>query len=332
MKRSTGPRGLRVGIGIWVVLAVALVGLEAIAQTPADDSTQTHTELAPAVSTAAEALYNKGVELFERREFAAAAAAFVAAFEADPDPFLAYNAGRGYENDGQIDKARAWFSKALGDGSAEEVVELAKSGLIRLDRMEAAMRDKLVAKTGKLSISSNTSANVFIDGQLKGRTPVDFELDPGVYHVEIQSEGFRSMSREVQLEAGETETVVATLTEPRGLFSWIGWTGLGLMAGGSASVVSGVVFARDAESDFEEAQNLTATEIRRGVRFDDLRTRGEDKKSQALAFYYAGAGLTGAGAALLIYDLSVGNEGAGDEALTLRWTVGPDRVTVAGVW
>jgi len=259
--------------------------------------------------TEADRLYEEGMVHFEARRFAMAAQTFVNAYEADPNPFLAYNAGRAYENDGRLEEARSWFNKALADDPPPEVAKLAEDGVIRLGRAEATLRDKLTAKTGVIAVDADTSANVFLEGQLKGRTPVEFELDPGDYRIEVVADGFETFVVVVSLDAGETERVNATLKEPEGIFSWVGWTGVGLTSAGTAAALTGIFFASEARADYDEAQNLTAAEIRGGDRFSTLRDSGEQNKTLALVFYSAGGGMVALGVACILFDLATHGEG-----------------------
>ncbi|MCE5224209.1 PEGA domain-containing protein [bacterium] len=72
------------------------------------------------------------------------------------------------------------------------------------------------AKTpvGKLSVTSNPAqANVKINNQHYGLTPVDIPLVPGKYKLEITKEGYQTYSAEVEVKQDQTTAIQATLTK-----------------------------------------------------------------------------------------------------------------------
>lgn len=65
---------------------------------------------------------------------------------------------------------------------------------------------------GTLSITSNpTQANVKINNQHYGLTPVDIPLAPGKYQLEISKEGYQAYTVETEIKADQTTTIQATL-------------------------------------------------------------------------------------------------------------------------
>ncbi|WP_337844547.1 PEGA domain-containing protein [Thermus sp.] len=72
-------------------------------------------------------------------------------------------------------------------------------------------------RTGTLSLRSTPSgAEVYLDGALRGRTPLDLTLPEGRYGVELRLAGYEPYRATVQVRAGETVRLEARLTpEPR---------------------------------------------------------------------------------------------------------------------
>lgn len=59
--------------------------------------------------------------------------------------------------------------------------------------------------TGTLAVSSSPAgAQVFIDGDYRGRTPLSIGLRPGMHSVELRLEGYESYRARVQVRAGQT--------------------------------------------------------------------------------------------------------------------------------
>lgn len=71
----------------------------------------------------------------------------------------------------------------------------------------------LVPANGVLELSSNPSgANVTVDGEFVGRTPVTIELSPGAAHlVQLAKAGYQRRSQQVAIDQGQTETRTVTL-------------------------------------------------------------------------------------------------------------------------
>ncbi|GAA6741896.1 PEGA domain-containing protein [Thermus oshimai] len=72
-------------------------------------------------------------------------------------------------------------------------------------------------RTGVLLLRSTPSgAEVYLDGSLRGRTPLDLTLPEGRYSVELRLSGYEPYRATVQVRAGETARLEARLTpEPR---------------------------------------------------------------------------------------------------------------------
>jgi tetratricopeptide (TPR) repeat protein len=68
-------------------------------------------------------------------------------------------------------------------------------------------------KYGQLSINSTPSAQVYINDQEKGTTPLTLDnLEPGTYQLKLTKEGYEAWQQEVQVKVGETTQITATLS------------------------------------------------------------------------------------------------------------------------
>lgn len=67
---------------------------------------------------------------------------------------------------------------------------------------------------GKLSVSSNLKADVFIDGKAVGRTPLDVDLPAVSHRVEIKKDGYRTVSQQVAIVAEQAQRLdIKMITE-----------------------------------------------------------------------------------------------------------------------
>jgi len=281
---------------------------------------------ATAAEKEAERLYKIAELQFEGQEFGAAALTFEKAFGLDPNAILAFNVARACENDGQLDRARLWYDKALTLSPPEEVRVRASTALVRLDRSRATLQKEVAAAaptTAHLTVTADVHAEVHLDRQLVGETPWEGELEPRAYDLELTAAGRLPFRQRLEVAAGDKLQVAAALPEPPPLLSWVGWTGMGVMVVGGVGIGAGAYYESDAQASFDEANQLSVK--RSPSRFEELRSDGETEKSFAQLFYYGGAGVLSAGLVMLCVDLAV-NLSAEEEdgASTLRLGVRPD--------
>lgn len=71
-----------------------------------------------------------------------------------------------------------------------------------------------ITDTGILAVeSSPASAQVYVDGELKGRTPFTlYNVPVGYHNVVVKEEGYSDFEKTVSIKVGRTEQVDATLT------------------------------------------------------------------------------------------------------------------------
>jgi hypothetical protein len=59
--------------------------------------------------------------------------------------------------------------------------------------------------------SKPDNAEVFVDGEFRGSTPVNLHLTAGAHKVELRLEGFQAWERELVVVAGDDTRVAVTL-------------------------------------------------------------------------------------------------------------------------
>jgi hypothetical protein len=102
-------------------------------------------------------------------------------------------------------------------------VEVAASGrvtwkqTVQVRRGQVAVKATLAASapaaatTGMLSITSKIAAEVVLDGEVVGRTPLSRALREGEYWLVVRAEGYKPFDRRVRITAGQTLDVTAAL-------------------------------------------------------------------------------------------------------------------------
>ena len=71
---------------------------------------------------------------------------------------------------------------------------------------------KPVIDVAKLSITSNPSASVYINDKQRGTTPLEVELAPGNYTIEIKKQDYKTYTETIELSSGEKKSISAKLS------------------------------------------------------------------------------------------------------------------------
>jgi hypothetical protein len=131
------------------------------------------------------------------------------------------------------------------------------------------------AAYGTLAVrSSPNDANVFIDGQFAGYTPLNFGTRPGRHEVRVELGGYESFQQTVNVRPGQTTTIDARLaqtrrtgvvsfeSEPRGAEVYVDGRFLGTTPTGSITLDSGSYEARFTRPGYQDA--FARFEVRSG--------------------------------------------------------------------
>jgi hypothetical protein len=109
---------------------------------------------------------------------------------------------------------------SIGTGSHE--VKLTKTGYRSVTHSfvvqpgkRQRIQDTLQTAIGTLTVTSlPDSANVRVDGEPLGQTPVSKDLQAGTYALEVQRDGYLSFNREVTIEGGAERQINVPLRRP----------------------------------------------------------------------------------------------------------------------
>ncbi|MBW2463161.1 MAG: PEGA domain-containing protein [Deltaproteobacteria bacterium] len=82
---------------------------------------------------------------------------------------------------------------------------------IRPDRETALVVDMMAISMGMTITTEPAGAQVFIDGDFAGETPLELDLDEGTHSLRLKLFGFHDAVREVEAVAGQDDTVDVAL-------------------------------------------------------------------------------------------------------------------------
>jgi hypothetical protein len=126
----------------------------------------------------------------------------------------------------------------------EHAVKVHKSGFTPIERtirvqgggkVELTLALEAAPHTGRLRVSTDEAATVFVDGIVAARGPFDGAMPPGLHEVRVTGPGKVRYDAKVDLRDGETRVLEVTLSDEahHTVWPWI--------AGGAAVVAAGVV-------------------------------------------------------------------------------------------
>lgn len=153
--------------------------------------------------------YGEAERLYEAGDFAGALAEFGRIYELlEGNPrrfFVLYNIALCQEALFRYGHALASYQRFLAEGGASAPqAPQARARLAGLERRLAT-----------LSIRSNTTAKVWVDGRHVGRAPGDIRVDAGCHTVELRAQGYLPARANVQTAARMRQTLTVVL-DPRG--------------------------------------------------------------------------------------------------------------------
>lgn len=168
----------------------------------------------------AQEIFQRGQGYFEEGRYSEAAVEFLNAFQLDPHPAIMYNVARAHEEMGKLVRALQYYRVALSlkpSAAVKEELErkIAEIELVlRADGVDVLNLEgaEWVPK-GKVSIQSDPpGAEIIINGQAAGRTPLDARVLPqGEYRIVVKKRGFAPEERELSVVGGKTYLLNARL-------------------------------------------------------------------------------------------------------------------------
>ncbi len=153
----------------------------------------------PDVTAEAKAHFKKGTELYRQARYREAITEFETAYKLKPHGVMHFNIAQCYERLGDIAAAlRSYhdYLREVPDADDRSSVMEAMSNLEA--RLSASGVQQL------LVYSEPSQAEVWIDGQSRGRTPLGIVLPHGTHQVSLVRSGYRTVTREAVLTTGRS--------------------------------------------------------------------------------------------------------------------------------
>jgi hypothetical protein len=249
---------------------------------------------------------------------------------------LAAAGGAGFVVGGEIRVAQRSYEVTLElhDGRDGRVLatRTASCPICSMPEVEAATASAAAELAGELAAraespltihSCPSGAQVYIDGTLAGTTPFAETVAPGAHRIEVKADGHVPQSREVNIDAGVAPEPIAVSLAPRSSGSALaplGWAAVGL---GGVTFITGIALLALDDNPFRAHCSGDNVDSFGRCRFQYNTLGG------GVAGLIVGAGLVGAGAALLVIDRK--RRGASPRAAArLRFGVHPRGVMLSG--
>ncbi len=207
-----------------------------------------------------------GESFYRAKDFNAALAEFEKAYElleGHPNRFLIlYNIGKCYQQNFRYDLALQAYTRYLKQAGA---------GAEDREQVEATL-GALEGLLGRLEITTNVSAEVWLGNRMVGRTPGPVFIPGGRHMLELRAKGYEAIKVEIQITARESQKhafVLDPLVDFDGLDPAYFWTGAALSAIALGTGVSfGIQVISKDEQGRGQAPEISKDEL--SAEIDDL--------------------------------------------------------------
>lgn len=170
---------MRLSFVLVVLLALGVSGPATAADEPA----------ASDAATVAAQFFRAGRAAYDRKEYRAAALAFLEAYRRVPRAAAMYNAGRAWDAAGELDLAADAFTQAFDE---ELNAADATHARTRLDAIRASL--------GIVYVRAPTGAEVIVRGVDRGTVPATVHLAPGTHEVHVRRRDGSDVAKSVTIE------------------------------------------------------------------------------------------------------------------------------------
>ena len=144
----------------------------------------------------AKAHYKRGATFYKEARYREAIDEFMAAYRVKPSGVLQYNIGQAYEKLGDIPSALASYNNYLREEPSAPNRETVLRAISNLERRLAAGGVQML-----YVFTDPPDAEVWVDGQSRGRSPFYAALLQGAHAISVMKSGYRTEQRSVMLSA-----------------------------------------------------------------------------------------------------------------------------------
>jgi hypothetical protein len=318
------------------IVSGVLVALLVAAVTPARADGPTEKALSSSdVAVRAKESFQRGVQLYEERDFSGAGVEFRRAYDLVPNFRILFNQGRVAVELHDYASALELFSRYLSEGGAQVLPERQREVGQELERLKT--------RVGQLTIAADESgAEVYLDEVFVGRAPVAaLNVNVGRHRVELRTKQGRSELQVVDCPGQELVTVrfvraAGQLAPAQPMQSsqteivrrrpqtgqsqhegpgtpWLGWAATGLCAVGAA--VFGIMAYR-ASNDLRDLRDTYP------VSTDKLESKRRDTRVMSGIADGLLAGTAVLGGLSLYFSFDHGSRGPDAKAVASAWPSG----------
>ena len=200
-------------IAIVAVAAIATFAEPISAQEPPDAGSLTEAQRSELGQ-----LFARAKKAWEAENYLEAIVALEAAYVIFPEPNILHRIGEAHENVGDLASASTFYRRYVEAAPQAKDAGLVRKRVEDIERRIAdlqAQRASEQPEQSALLLDTNPEGAIvrLDDKQVPGRTPVRVELDPGTHRVELRRDGFHPVVRNIEIDAGETISLVYQLDE-----------------------------------------------------------------------------------------------------------------------
>ena len=168
-----------------LVVTLGPVPVRAAPKAPAADDAST---------AAAKGHFRRGLSYYKEARYREAISEFQAAYRIKPNAVLHYNIGQAYEKLGDIPAALSSYNDYLREDPQAPNRTTVQRAMANLQARLAATGVQMLYIT-----SDPSDAEVWVDGQLRGRSPFNAALPQGDHVVSLAKKGYRTATNAISL-------------------------------------------------------------------------------------------------------------------------------------
>lgn len=281
-------------------------------------------------------LFENGVKLFREKKYPAAIVVFRRVFELDPNPFVLFNIGRCYEEQGSLEEAVQYYDRALKLKGLPEPAKI--EALRRIETLAPVMAQR----------------KTFREARREGSVRVDRALYVGRSAASMEAERLAKAVAVVRPDPGPKDPPDTRPVEPPPVESGptaLTWSGAAVLGLGVIAAATGGVFYVQLSDDLDAhdalvAQQATQRDAALGAsdpqqaraaldsarEADALADDIETKQRVATAFLGAGALMCVSGALMIALDRPSETDAPEPSAGGVSLGAGIDHVWLKATW